>query len=98
MARVRELVERWFAAHTSFDDPQWIRRFQSNDDVAHCAAFFELFCAELLAAQGYEYEREPEAPSSSGKRVEFLVRRAGMPAFYLECVTAAGTAAAPASK
>jgi hypothetical protein len=89
-AKVRSLLEDWFAEHPSFQDNQWLERFRSDEDPHFWGAFFELYCAALLRAHGYTYEREPITNSGRATRPEFVVKKGGVPVFWLESTVAAG--------
>ena len=89
IARVRAVVEAWFAECPAFDDGHWLSRFRAKDDRHHVGAFFELCIHVVLLRQDFTLEREPDL-TDKRTHPEFLARHDGAPVFYLECTVAAG--------
>ena len=48
VARVREVLERFFQDYPSAHQAEIRRRFRSTDDIQHKSAFFELFLHQLV--------------------------------------------------
>src|SRR5438128_6649524 len=88
IGRIRETLERWFAHFPAHAQRDLSSRLKSKDRRQRVAAFFELHCHELFAAQGYELEPHPPALRGE-RRPDFLVLRQGRRVSYLECLIAA---------
>lgn len=81
--RVRTLVTDWFGRLPAEERGDWRGRFCSDDDSAHCGAFFELLLHEWLFRLGYKIELHPVL-AGSAKRPDFRVSHADGRSFYLE--------------
>lgn len=85
-AKVRGIVEQYFARYPEGDRNALRGRLRSKIDIHHHAAMFELLLHELLLAAGCIIEAvEPSVPTSTHKP-DFLVRSADGARFYLEAV------------
>lgn len=87
--RVRDILEQWFNNFPASGKNDLQGRFRSDDNRQHLRAFFELYCYALICHQGFAIELHPSADPEKTTHPEFLVRRGGEPAFYLECTLAA---------
>jgi len=94
-ARVRDLIESWLSRYPERDNPDFITRLQSNNDIEHQAAFFELYIFTLLTSHGYEVEIHPIGDPSKTTLPDFRVSRAGVPLFFLEATSSADPTAKP---
>ena len=81
-AASRDLLEEWFTRFPSDAQRDLQRRFRSDDNAQHEAAFWELYLHEIHRALGFELDRDPVVPGTS-KRPDFLVLGGAKP-FYLE--------------
>jgi len=99
--RIRTLLEQWFAdfARMSQTDPltkyqdklrNICAEFRSENTRKHWAAFFEIYCHELLSTQRYIVEVEPTRGMTKGKLIDFLMYREEIPLFYLEATISIG--------
>lgn len=86
-ARVRSLVEKWFARYPDDDKDDLRRRFRSESNRSHSAAFFELYNHELLHRVGCSVQVHPSVPTGS-KTPDFLVTPPTGERFYCEVVVA----------
>ncbi|HYT43482.1 MAG TPA: hypothetical protein VEP90_14180, partial [Methylomirabilota bacterium] len=99
--RIRTLLEQWFAdfARMSQTDPltkyqdklrNICAEFRSENTRKHWAAFFEIYCHELLSTQRYIVEVEPTRGMTKGRSIDFLAYREEIPLFYLEAAISIG--------
>jgi hypothetical protein len=87
-ARVRRLIEEWFAAYPSNGSDKQrgeLRgRFTSGNDQDFASAFWELYLHETYRRAGYAATPHPETPT--GAEIDFLMARDDGATFYLEAV------------
>jgi hypothetical protein len=81
-ARVRELMEAWFARYSADSHMDIRERFRDADPHQALGAFWELVLHELHLGLGYALERDPAVPETT-KRPDFLATRGDVD-FYLE--------------
>lgn len=79
--RVRDLVETWFAAVPSSDQPSLRGRLRSNSEANSDPAFWELCLRELLRRSGYTLTHEPKR--AHRRSPDFLAVGQGT-SFYVE--------------
>ncbi|MBU1672318.1 MAG: hypothetical protein KKF41_10495 [Actinobacteria bacterium] len=92
VARVRELLEKWFDIFPESEDGLNKRDLLStfrneDDDRAVLSAFFEMYCHALLYHQGFVCEARPH---TKDKNFDLLAKRNNKPEFCLECTTVSG--------
>jgi hypothetical protein len=92
-ARVRELVDGWFAEYPEPHRKVLVGRFRSPIDDEHRSAFFELFLHHLILARGGKVLAIEPKLDHTEKSPDFLVESAGGEKFYLEAVMATGRSA-----
>lgn len=54
--RIRVLIEEWYSHYPTEEKERLKTSFISRDNITHEAAFFELFCHELLLRHGFTVE------------------------------------------
>jgi hypothetical protein len=81
-ARVRDLMEAWFARYPADSRADIRERFRDANPHQALGAFWEFVLHELHLGLGYTLERDPGVPGTT-KRPDFLATR-GDGAFYLE--------------
>jgi len=87
---IRSRLESWFARYDTGKQKPLLRRFRSDDDRDHHAAFFELLLHELLLCLGCRVK--VEAPISGETTTpDFLVKDPSGFWWYLEAVTVSAT-------
>lgn len=74
-ARVREVLDSWFAEYPRDARPDTAARFRDADPRQHFAAWWELYLFTLYRRLGYAVQVHPTVPGSSGKP-DLLVARA----------------------
>jgi hypothetical protein len=89
IGRIRSVLEQWFERYPSDGQVDLRAAFQSDDEVQHKAASFELFLHELVVRLGCRAGLHPSIPLTS-KRPDFLVESDDYPSFYLEGTVATG--------
>ena len=83
VARLRELLERWFAAYPEAERGRIRRRLVAANEEQSRAAFFELYLFAMLAAANFTVE--VPKPSTAGEKIEdFRAHRGGNLAFRVE--------------
>jgi hypothetical protein len=92
-ARIRDLLELWFAEYPASDQHELKRRFESVKSQSYESAFFELSIHAILKRLGCESTPHPEM-SGTTKRPEFLVTEPNASTFILEARLAGGESAA----
>src|SRR5260370_19132463 len=99
--RIRTLLEQWFADFARMNQTDPLTKYQDKlrsiytefrleDTRKHWAAFFEIYCHQLLSTQGYIVEVEPTRGMTKGKHIDFLIYREEIPLFYLEATISIG--------
>ncbi len=88
MVKAKELLEKWFLSYPTSQKNELRSRFQSNDNLHHQGAFFELFYHQMLINLGYSVEIHPSIKDSP-YRPDFIVGSAILPKFYFEATVAA---------
>lgn len=73
-ARIRDVLERWFADYPPAHAGDLRGKFRSKRAGAHFGAWWELYLHRLLQRLGYEVEVHPEMPGTSS-RPDFELRR-----------------------
>jgi hypothetical protein len=81
-ARVRDLMEAWYARYPAESHTDIRARFRDGDPQQALGAFWELMLHELHLGLGFALDRDPVVPGTT-KRPDFLATR-GDAAFYLE--------------
>lgn len=91
-ARVRQLVNAWFAHYPATHRHALVARFRSTIDDQHKSAFFELFVHEFILVRGHKILAIEPRLSHSSKSPDFLVQTnpGHHHRFYIECVIATG--------
>lgn len=92
-ARVRELVDAWFAEYPETHRKPLVGRFRSPIDDEHRSAFFELFLHHLILARGGKVLAIEPKLEHTNKSPDFCVESADGEQFYLEAVMATGRSA-----
>lgn len=87
-ARVRALVDTWFAEYPEAHRKALLGRFRSPIDDEHRSAFFELFLHHLILARGGKVLAIEPKLEHTDKSPDFLVESADGERFYLEAVMA----------
>lgn len=91
--QTRILLEQWFHEYPS-NQPEDVRdlhsRFRSEDDLQHCAAFFELYCSALCRCHGFGLKTHQPANPSSERCPDFLAYSLHMDVFHLEVTVVSG--------
>ncbi len=82
-ARVSRTLELWFERYPKEHQIELRARFHGSDSE-FLSALAELYFHELICCLGYEVEVHPKMPSGVTRTPDFLVRRSGVPAFYVE--------------
>ena len=82
-AKVRMLLESWFANYPVEHQADLLGRFRSSDDYNHAASFFELFLHQLLLQLDCKVVIHPELPIADA-RPDFHVVSSTGDEFYLE--------------
>jgi len=81
--RARAALELWLEECPSEERDALQRRLGADDRAFH-AAFFELFLHALFKRLGFEAEVHPQVSFEHERTPDFLMRRGGVPQFYLE--------------
>jgi hypothetical protein len=89
-ARVRKLVDEWFAEYPESHRKALVGRFRSPIDDEHRSAFFELFLHHLALARGCKVLAIEPKLEHTDKSPDFLLESASGERFYLEAVMATG--------
>lgn len=82
----RQLLEGWFANYPESGQAELRKRLRADDADFH-GAFWELYNHELLTKMGYSLELHPSLEGSP-YNPDFLARRDGEEAFFLEATVA----------
>jgi hypothetical protein len=82
-ARIRDLLELWFAEYPTPEQSELKRRFESVKAQSFESAFFELCIHAILKRLGCRLTPHPEMPGTT-KRPEFLVAEPNGSTFILE--------------
>jgi hypothetical protein len=85
-ARVRALLESWFAELAPADQADLKARFERGDPEQVVSAFWELYIHEGFRRSSFSLTPHPDLPETS-KHPDFLVEGHGL-SFYLECIVA----------
>jgi len=85
---IRDVLEDWFFRYPGREQDEFQRRFRSDDNNTHRAAFFELFLHELLIRLNCRIEIHPEVGRGPDKHPDFLVEDKDGNRFYMEAVLA----------
>lgn len=85
----RNLLEKWFQDYPEPNKPNLSKEIRSKPDKQHLGAFFELYCYTLLHAQGFDVKPHQVVDKMKGNPVDFLVKFADTPLFYVEATVAA---------
>jgi len=85
----RNLLERWFQDYPEPYKLNLSKEFRSKPDKQHLGAFFELYCYSLLRVQGFDIKPQQVVDKMKGNSVDFLIKSADAPLFYLEATVAA---------
>lgn len=80
----RAYLEEWFARYPPQEQAELRARFRDATDAGHLSAFYELYLHELLISLGFTVTVHPAVAGGDGKRPDFLVRKDGVPLFYVE--------------
>jgi hypothetical protein len=91
--QTRILLEHWFheyPAGQSKDVGDLYSRFRSEDDLQHCAAFFELYCSALFRHHDFSLKTHQPANPSTERCPDFLVYSSNMALFHLEVTVVSG--------
>jgi len=88
VAKVREVLERWFSRYPDKARTELRGRLRSPNDHQHLSAFFELFLHELLLRLGCHVEIHPEASGGKATHPDFRVQSPSGNHFYMEAVLA----------
>jgi hypothetical protein len=84
-ARVRTLLEDWFAQYRDEHKAELRKRFSMSDQGQHLGAWWELYVYSLYRHLGYSIEIHPELDGiEKNTRPDFLVAR-GNDSMYVEC-------------
>jgi hypothetical protein len=83
-ARVRDLLEQWFAEFPPEAAVELKRRFEGGTPEQVVSAFWELYIHEGFRRSGFDLTPHPDVPGTA-KRPDFLAQGRGL-SFYLECV------------
>jgi hypothetical protein len=86
-AKVRALVDDWFAQFPSSAQPELRERLRSPDDTQLVSAFFELYTFHFLALLGYEIDVHPPIAHTT-RAPDFKASAQGTPPLYVEAATA----------
>lgn len=86
-AKVRALVEDWFAQFPSSAQPELRERLRSPDDTQLVSAFFELYTFHLLGLLGYKIDVHPRIAHRT-RAPDFKASAQGTPPLYVEAATA----------
>jgi hypothetical protein len=89
-ARVRKLVDEWFAEYPESHRKALVGRFRSPIDDEYRSAFFELFLHHLALARGCKVLAIEPKLEHTDKSPDFLLESARGERFYLEAVMATG--------
>jgi hypothetical protein len=92
-AKVRELIEEWLSSVPEPERDEFIRRFQSCDDIAFHSAFLELYAHSLLRATHHSVEFHPRLAGTT-KRPDFLAKGVDGRELIVECTVATEESAA----
>ena len=95
IARVRDALEKWFAAYPSAESETLSKRFRSKTSETHDSALFELYVHEQLRKAGYRVSCHPSVENSRCTP-DFLAQREGGLDLYVEAVLAGPSAEAKA--
>ncbi len=85
----RNLLESWFQDYPAPYELNLSKEFRSKPDKQHLGAFFELYCYTLLRAQKFDVKPQQVVDEMKGNPVDFLIKSADAPLFYLEATVAA---------
>lgn len=86
---IRQELENWFSRYPDAAKGNILRRFQSDDEIKHHSAFFELYIHELLIRLGHKVEiPHPEPGASSRRAPDFLATSQEGSRFYVEATLA----------
>jgi hypothetical protein len=85
----RDLLEKWFRDYPEPYKINLSKEFRSKPDKQHLGAFFELYCYSLLRVQGFDIKPQQVVDKMKGNPVDFLIKSADTPLFYLEATVAA---------
>jgi hypothetical protein len=87
LTAARQVLEKWFERYPESGKDDLRARFRSPIDGQHQSAFWELYLHELFSGMGYALEPHPDIELSAN-HPDFLIKRDGVPAFYLEAIVA----------
>lgn len=84
----RNLLESWFEDYPEPYNLNLGKEFRSKPDKQHLGAFFELYCYTLLRTQEFDVKPQQVVDEMKGNPVDFLIKSADVPLFYLEATVA----------
>ena len=84
----RNLLEKWFQDYPEPYNLDLSKRIYSKADEDHLGGFFELYCYAWLHHQGFVVKPQQIVDVTKGNPIDFLVRSADAPLFYLEATVA----------
>jgi len=85
----RSLLEKWFQNYPEPYKLNLSKEFRSKPEKQHLGSFFELYCYSLLRVQGFDIKPQQVVDKMKGNPVDFLIKSADTPLFYLEATVAA---------
>jgi len=85
----RNFLEKCFQDYPEPYKLNLSKEFRSKPDKQHLGAFFELYCYSLLRVQGFDIKPQHVVDNMKGNPVDFLIKSADTPLFYLEATVAA---------